>query len=106
MWLCSDGGLRMSAQCCDLADDGEVTPQRPRWRRSGEAAGWIVPAAMLALIPKCPACLMACVAVLTGIGISIPTASYLRAMLVAMCLISLSIVILIRLRALTGRRLR
>jgi hypothetical protein len=86
----------MSAHCC----------QRPasRWRRGGEIAGWILPTATLALIPKCPACVIGYVALATGIGISFPTAAYLRLMLLALCVVSLVLAAALRLRALSARR--
>ena len=73
-------------RCCD--DESESVYEtttvvaRPTFaRRVGEFARWLVPAAGLALIPKCPACLAAYLAVGTGVGVSVPTATYLRMIL-------------------------
>jgi hypothetical protein len=74
-------------------------------RRCLDVAGWVIPSAVLAFIPKCPACFAAYLAIGTGLGISITTAANLR-----MLLIVLSIGLLLFLvarhahRILIGRR--
>jgi hypothetical protein len=57
----------MSAPCCPTS--------RTWFARAAELAGWIIPSATLALLPKCPACLAAYIALFTGVGISISLAA-------------------------------
>ncbi len=53
--------------------------------RTWAVAGWLLPGCVLALMPKCPACLAAYVAVATGLGISFSAAATLRTGLMVAC---------------------
>jgi hypothetical protein len=75
----------MSA-CCNAARDRK-TPRRRQPLR--EIFAWIVPGALLLLVPKCPACLAAYVALSTGLGLSLSTATSLRWVLLVFCVASL-----------------
>ena len=67
-------------------------------------AGWGIPGILLLLLPKCPLCIVAWVAVVTGIGISVSTATYFRLGLLVFCVIALlAVVVRSVLRALRGR---
>ena len=91
--------------CCQNKTQGGEKARRPAslLHRGGEFAGWIVPTTTLALMPKCPVCVAAYVALATGIGISLPTAMYLRVILVVWCLASLVFVAARRLRSFMAR---
>jgi hypothetical protein len=64
----------MNARCCNSMG-----------RRCLGFASWIVPSAILALMPKCPACLEAYVAVGTGLGLSLSAAAHLKELLLILC---------------------
>ena len=55
-------------------------------RRGIEFAGWIIPSATLVLLPKCPVCVAMYVALFTGVGISVASASNLRTALLILCI--------------------
>jgi hypothetical protein len=59
--------------CCARRGDAALLSAR----RGRGAWQWLAPAAALALLPKCPACL-AGYAALAGVGISVATASHLQ----------------------------
>lgn len=66
--------------------------------KAGVATQWILPSVALAFVPKCPGCVAAYVALWTGLGISLTTATYLRWVLIAICLTALAVLALSRLR--------
>jgi hypothetical protein len=83
----------MSA-CCQAAS----SRKSPTWtRRVREVFVWIAPSAVLALAPKCPACLAAYVMLWTGLGMSFSTATYLRWALLVVCVGSLLFLLVERL---------
>jgi hypothetical protein len=83
----------MSA-CCEAAGARNT----PTWaRRAREFFAWVLPSAILVLMPKCPACLAAHVALWTGLGLSLSTATYLRWALLFVCVASLLFLIVKRL---------
>lgn len=71
----------MSTRCC-------CQRRRPpgRVRR---VAGWLVPGTVLALMPKCPMCLAAYVALGTGVTMSYASAHLLMRSLTVLCISAL-----------------
>jgi hypothetical protein len=57
-----------------------------------EAAQWIAPGVGLVLIPKCPMCVAAYVAAITGLGVSMPVAAGIRLGLMTVCITALAFV--------------
>lgn len=88
---------------------GIASQRRARWSRWGrlsEIAGWVVPSATLVLLPKCPICVAAYVALISGVGISIASASRLRIVLLLSSITILFCLTLLRLRQLASRNRR
>jgi hypothetical protein len=59
---------------------------------------WLLPSALLAVMPKCPVCVATYVALLTGVGISFSAAWYLRTALIIICVFSLVFLIIRRIK--------
>jgi hypothetical protein len=75
-------------RCCKATSNGQGRG-RTAARRCFDVAGWLVPGAVLAFLPKCPMCLAAYIAVGTVIGLSASAAGHLRTLLVILCSASL-----------------
>ena len=70
----------MTESCC------RAGPQSPlRSRRGWDLVAGALSIALWVMIPKCPVCVAAHVALWTGLGLSFAEASYLRSSLVALC---------------------
>jgi hypothetical protein len=78
-----------------LPPSRDARQQRTWLRRIREVAGWIVPGALLALMPKCPMCLVAYVA-LSGLTLSCSSAQMLMRTLTALCIGTLALCVVRR----------
>lgn len=73
------------SSCCNAPGGRKA----PTWLRGvREILAWAVPSGLLALAPKCPACLAAYVLLWTGLGLSLATATYLRWVRLFLCIAS------------------
>ena len=76
---------------------GGVVARRGAWlRRVRELAGVLLPGTLLALLPKCPMCLAAYVALGTGVTLSYTSAHLLMRGLTALCICTLAFCVLRR----------
>jgi len=76
----------MVAQCCTGGG-----PSRRLARRLSGAAASILPGAVLVLLPKCPLCLAAWLALVTGIGVSAAAAQCVRGLIVVFWVASVAL---------------
>ncbi len=67
-----------------------VNSGNPFIRRCRDIAGCMLPVSALMLLPKCPVCLAAYIAIVTGVGISVSTATYLRVLFLTLCIASIT----------------
>jgi sterol desaturase/sphingolipid hydroxylase (fatty acid hydroxylase superfamily) len=58
-------------------------------RHCPEVLSSVLPAVILVLLPKCPVGIAAYIAMVTGIGFSLPVTAHLRTLLVILCVTSL-----------------
>ena len=77
-----------SSGCCNREPrPGQKARLQTSWlRRVRGVAGWILPSALLALMPKCPICLAAYVALGTGFTMSGASAHVLMRTLTGLCI--------------------
>jgi hypothetical protein len=118
LWQFGGPLLGSAHRCCEASPNGpnaetikgvtmEGDPQPPTFgHRCLGIARWMAPGAILALLPKCPACVAAYIALGTGIGVSVSTAANLRMLLVILCVGSLSYLAAGRLRRFVARAKR
>ncbi len=59
-------------------------------RRAWRGIQWLFPATFLVLMPKCPMCVAAYIALFTGVGVSVSTARWIQILMLVFCLSSLA----------------
>jgi len=76
----------------DSPDPGTGDGKRPMnfLSRIWRGIQWVIPTTLLVLMPKCPLCVAAYVALFTGIGISAATARVIQILMLGFCLTSLA----------------
>ena len=79
--------------CCAVPGRSSFISSRGGAHARG-AARVGTPAVILLLLPKCPMCVAAYVAMLTGIGLSMEAATWLRETAIAVCVLAIIVAIL------------
>jgi hypothetical protein len=84
--------------CCNA--DTERRPRRAWWRN---VSGCVGSGALLVMLPKCPMCIAAYVALWSGAGVAMPIATRLRPLLEVMFVVSVALLI-VRIVAMRSRQ--
>ena len=79
--------------CCQTQPraNGSTRLAMPRFQRASRNFGWILPSAVLTLLPKCPACMAAYVALGSGFVMTTSSAHLLLRSVTALCIAALAI---------------
>ena len=84
--------MSSSCWCQRKSRTGDDARSQTAWlRRPRGVAGWILPGALLALMPKCPMCLAAYVALCTGFTMTGSSAHILLRTLTVLCIGTLAL---------------
>ena len=80
--------------CCgrqaEIGGSNDAKPTPGLLRRAWRGVQWLTPAALLVLMPKCPMCVTAYVALFTGVSITVPAARSIQTLMLVFCLTSLA----------------
>lgn len=93
--------------CCSQREAPSAAPSSARSRVRRGAVGlvqWAIPVTILALVPKCPACVAAYVLLFTGVGLSLPAAAAVRWGLIAACVAILFLLLIRTTHLIAARR--
>src|SRR6476620_7485912 len=96
--ICCSTAVSTARSSRHKAADGKAHPPRVANRRFAWAK-CSLPTLVLALLPKCPGCLAAYVALGTGISLSVAAAAIFRTLLIGVCVATLTWVLVSTLRA-------
>ena len=79
-----------SRRCCQARAPRNHMRESSAMKRMAGALEWVIPGAIVVVMPKCPACVAAYIALGTGVGISFTAAAHLRMTVLILCLTTLA----------------